>query len=336
MSKMTKPNERAVLGGVFGMKKLHAFTIITLATLIATHSSASAATLGSLINNLIQSTDTVPGLLVGVSYLIGIVFGFLGIMKLKDHVENAAQVPVWEPIKRFIAGGSFFALPTVVSATVNTVSKGMSSVDGSGYNLSGASGAGLDAKLIDLIGNIWDPLQFLFAGFGYVAGLILVIIGITRLLKTEQEGPRGPMGLGTIATFIVAGLLLSLNKIIGATVGSIFSGNITSHGELAYTAGMDGAALGHANAVIGAIMAFVAILGWISFLRGFFIMRGVAEGNSQASMMAGMTHILGGALAVNLGGFISAVQNTLGISDFGITFSSLDMAPYLTTVTAFA
>ena len=297
-------------------------------------SGRNSGTLGSVITNTIQSSSTVPGLLAGLSYLFGIVLGFLGIVKLKDHVENPNQVQIWDPIKRFIAGGSFLALPTVARAAFQTVAKDTDTLSGSNFNTGGVSGAGLDAKLVALMRDIWDPLQFLFVGFGYLAGIILILIGISRLLKTEQEGARGPMGLGTIMTFIVAGILLSLNKILGATVNSIFQSPATNYASLNYTAGMDGAAVGHANAVIGAVMAFVAVIGWISFIRGFFIMRGVAEGNSQASAMAGFTHIIGGAIAVNLGAFISAVQNTLGIQEFGLEISSIE--PYLTTVTFLA
>ena len=63
------------------------------------------------------------------------------------------------------------------------------------------------------------------------------------------------------------------------------------------------------------------ILGWISFIRGWFILRDVAEGNQQASMMAAMTHIFGGALAVNLGPVLNAVQETFGLTAVGIEFT---------------
>jgi hypothetical protein len=62
-------------------------------------------------------------------------------------------------------------------------------------------------------------------------------------------------------------------------------------------------------------------VGLISFLRGIYIIREVADGNQQASMMAGLTHIIGGALAVNLGPLINAVEQTLGITGFGINFT---------------
>ena len=305
--------------------------------MVAASSNAFAQnsqSLGTVIGNTVQSLSTVPGLLAGLSYLFGIVLGFMGIMKLKDHVESPNQTQIWDPIKRFLAGGMFLALPTMLGAVINTVSKDIDVIEGSDFNTSGVSGTGLDAKLVALMTDIWGPLQYLFTAFGYLAGIILILIGISRLLKTEQEGARGPMGIGTIMTFIVAGILLSFNKILGATVGSLFGGKATNFAELSYDAGMGATATGHANAVIGSIFAFVAIVGWISFIRGFFIMRGVAEGNSQASIMAGFTHIIGGSIAVNLGGFISAVQSTLGITEYGLTISSLE--PYLTSVTFIA
>lgn len=287
--------------------------------------------LGAVICNTFNSTDRVPGLLAGFSYLCGLVLGFMGIMKLKDHVESPNQVQIWDPMKRFLAGGFFFTLPFIARVVQETVAK--DAVDlkaGKGYNTGGVSGTGLDAKLVNLMKDIWEPMQFLLLGFSYLAGIILILIGISRLLKTEQEGARGPMGFGTIMTFLVAGVLLSLNKILGSTVTSIFASDALVHAELSYTDGMaDGGK--HANAVIGAAMAFIAIIGWISFIRGFFIMRGVAEGNSQASAMAGFTHIIGGAIAVNLGAFLQAVQSTLGITAYGLKISSLE--PIMTSVT---
>jgi len=284
--------------------------------------SCGKNTLGGMICNVIASSSTLPGLFTGLSYMMGLILGFMGILKLKEHVEMPNQVQIWDPLKRFIAGGAFFALPMVFDVLYNTVAYGIDAYTGTSFNSQGASGGGLDAMMVALIGDIWKPMEGLFYGFCYLAAIILVMIGISRLLKTEQEGPRGPTGIGTIMTFLVAGVLFSIDKIMGATQYSIFApvtGGIGyNYAELAYTGGMSPEEVAHANAVIAAIIAFVAIIGWVSFIRGFFIIRSVSEGSSQASMMAGMTHILGGALAVNLGGVLAAVQATLGIDDMGL------------------
>lgn len=311
------------------------FKILTVAVFSAVFLHANDAfagqSLGAVINNVIVSSRNVPSLFAGFSYLFGLVLGIMGILKLKEHVEAPNQVPIWDPIKRFIAGGAFFSLPYMTGVVFQTLTGGDTAVlQANGYNTAGVSDGGLDAKLVNLMGDIWGPMNFILTGFAYLAGIILIMIGISRLLKSEQDGPRGPMGLGTIMTFMVAGVLLSINQILGSTVNSIFDGGALTFAELSYTEGMNGGEA-HANAVIGAIMAFVGILGIISFIRGFFIMRGVSEGNGQASMMAAVTHIIGGAIAINLGGIISAVQETLGIGDLGLTLSSLE--PFITQTT---
>ncbi len=291
---------------------------------------AAGQTLGSVIKNLFTSTAGVPDLFAAFSYLFGLILGIWGIFKLKAHVENPNQVEIWDPMKRFLAGGAFFALPFMLAVVQNSLNpEGEGNLEGSSFNTKDASGTGLDGKLVDLVRDIWEPMQFLMLGFCYLAGIIFIIIGISRLLKSEQEGSKGPLGFGTVMMFLVGGVLLSINPILGAAVNSLFQTGAENNAALTYTDGLgDGGK--HANAVIGAIMAFVSIIGFISFIRGFFIMKDVANGNGQASVMAGITHILGGALAVNLGGFIKAVQSTLGITEFGLTISSAE--PYLTSV----
>lgn len=286
--------------------------------------SGNGTTLGDTISNVIFSLHSTPGLLSGFSYLMGIFFGFWGIWKLMEHVNNPSNPTIWEPMKRFAAGGAFFALPTVISASYNTVARGIRSARYSEFNSEGASSLGLDGMLVKLISDVWMPMHGIVFAFCYLAGIFLIMIGISRLLKSEQDGPRGPASLGTMMTFLVGGALLSADKMLGASLASVFDTTVSSsNGVLVYQTGMGQTELAHAHAVIAAIVAFVAIIGWISFIRGLFILRGVSEGNSQASMMAAVTHIIGGAIAVNLGGFIMAVQNTLGITGqgVGITFS---------------
>lgn len=284
---------------------------------------AHATTLGSVINSVTSDASlTLPGVFAGFSYMMGLIMGFTGIMKLKEHVENPNQVQFLEPIKRFIAGGMFFCLPYVADVVRNMIEGTGTNVayQNSGFN-GQSSGTGLDAMIIALMQNIFIPLQWAFGAFGYIAGLALVIIGISRLLKTEQQGPQGPTGIGTVMTFIVAGCLFSINSIIGYFTVTMFGDDtIDTNGVLQYTAGLGGAA-NHVHAVISGIIAFSIVIGWVSLIRGFFILRGVSEGNSQASMMAAITHLIGGVLAINLGSVIMAVQDTLGITQYGIRFS---------------
>lgn len=283
--------------------------------------AAHANTLGGMIMQSMTDFElSFPGVLSGFSYLMGLIMGYTGIMKLKDHVENPNQTQLIDPIKRFLAGGMFFALPFVADVLRVTIEGDGADFGNTGWN-GKVSSSGLDKMIVSLMQDVFLPMQWAFGVFGYIAGLILVMIGISRLLKTEQQGPQGPTGIGTVMTFIVAGCLFSINSIISFFGATLFGdGTIKTNGVLQYTSGLGGAA-DHLHAVISAVVAFSILIGWVSLIRGFFILRGVSEGNSQASMMAAITHLVGGALAINIGTVIMFAQESLGITQYGIRFS---------------
>lgn len=296
--------------------------LVTLLTAAAMAAPAHALGVGSVMDNVSTSVNQIPGLFAGLSYFFGTVLGVFAIAKLYEHVQNPHQTPIWDSLKRFLAGGCFFALPMVLEASMRTIAGGGLAVhEVTGFN-GETSGGGLDAMVVRLMADIWSPMQHLLGVFAYLAAIILVMVGISRLLKSAQEGPRGPGGFGTIMTFITAGALFSLNGLVGTWTHSLFGAGpeTLTFATLEYTGGMTGEEVDHVHAVISAIIAFVAVLGWISFIRGWFIVRDVAEGNHQASLMAGITHLFGGALAVNLGPVLNAVQDTLGLGAYGVNF----------------
>ena len=316
---------------------------------------------GNALCGIIRNAGALTSFLTAIAYLFGCVLGFMALIKLRDHVLNPSQTPIWDSIARFLAGGAFFALPTVIDALRNTVvpeslNVGMSLQTNSGFN-SGSGGTGflgnlfdgmmdivnsvmgglfgsgggctpgsshgLDSALACLMNDIFGPMHVLLNFFGIVAGTVLIMIGISRLLKSAQDGARGPGGIGTMMTFLVGGALISFNSLIRAFSTSLFTSPVTfTYAEIRYDDGsIAGAEMASAYSVISSVLQFMILVGLISFVRGLFIMRGVAEGDNQASMMSSVTHLIGGALAVNLGPLLNAVQATLGITGFGVTFS---------------
>jgi len=247
--------------------------------------------------------------------------------------------------------GAFFTLPYIVEIFSNTVGGGTTAgatISAAGYNygqtLAGGgsvttfqtianniigggtcpagTGLGLDGMLVCFATDILGPLHIVLNFFAFVAGMIFIMIGISRLIKGAQEGAKAPGGLGTMMTFIIGGALVSYNDLMRAA-SATFTGSATTQTfvTMNYTDGMTNEEAAAAHAVITSIVKFMIVIGVISFVRGLFIVRNVAEGNQQASMMAGATHIIGGALAVNLGPVLNAVQSTLGTTGYGITFT---------------
>lgn len=289
--------------------------------------------MGELMCNFIGHASALPAFLSAVGYLIGLVLGLWGILKIRDHVLNPAQTGLWEGVSRLLAGGAFFSLPILIEVARNTLvgggAGGLTSFLGltnsvTSYNSTGCSGTGsLDNMLVCFMGDIMGPMHIVTNFFAYVAGIIFIMIGISRLIKSAQDGARGPGGIGTVMTFVAGGALISYNEIVRAFSTSLVGPGATkTFAKIAYAKGaMTTAEAEAAHSTISAVLQFVIIVGLISFVRGIFIVRNVAEGNQQASIMAGVTHLIGGALAVNLGPLLNAVQTTLGLGAFGIQFS---------------
>lgn len=294
-------------------------------------------TIGDAVCNLEYNISGLPIFLTALSYVLGLVFGLWGLFKIKDHVLDPAQTKLSEPVTRLLAGGAFFAMPFIVNVLSYTVTPIVVSAfqgaapTNTGYGdnasiicpiavLTGVTS--LDTAFVCLMYNVMGPLQVFTNFFCFVAGMIFIMIGISRIIRSSQEGARGPGGRGTVATFLIGGILISANALMRSVSASLFVSPVTkTTATLAYTGGMTLAETQATYNVIAGVLRFMLIIGFISFVRGIFIMRDVAEGNQQASTMAGITHIIGGALAVNLGPLLNAIQTTLGVTAFGISFS---------------
>lgn len=83
--------------------------------------SAFASNFNQIVKNMEASISNIPGLISGISYMMGILLGVLGILKIKDHVENPGQHPLQQGAIRLAAGGALFALPIVYEAMRTTI-----------------------------------------------------------------------------------------------------------------------------------------------------------------------------------------------------------------------
>lgn len=91
------------------------------------HASGGGSTgnnFSKIAHNIADSTSELPGLLAAMSYLFGILLGVLGVMKIKDHVENPSNTPLKDGAIRLAAGGALFALPIVFESMSSTIGTG--------------------------------------------------------------------------------------------------------------------------------------------------------------------------------------------------------------------
>jgi hypothetical protein len=75
-------------------------------------------------NNIGGSISGLPGMVTGMAYLVGILLAVLGVLKIKDHVENPANAPLKDGAIRLAAGGALFAMPIVTEAMFSTIDGG--------------------------------------------------------------------------------------------------------------------------------------------------------------------------------------------------------------------
>lgn len=98
---------------------------LSAAVMVGTMAGAEDALAGNNFGNIAQNVTTsiqdIPGLLTGVSYMLGTLLGVLGILKIKDHVENPSQTPLQHGAIRLTAGGGLFALPIIYEAMTETI-----------------------------------------------------------------------------------------------------------------------------------------------------------------------------------------------------------------------
>jgi zinc transporter ZupT len=96
----------------------------TAGLMIYANDAEAAPTFSKISGNIGGAINELPGMVTGVSYLLGTVLAALGIMKIKDHVENPQQTALKDGAIRLTAGGALFALPIVTNAMQGSINAG--------------------------------------------------------------------------------------------------------------------------------------------------------------------------------------------------------------------
>lgn len=101
--------------------KMFQFQAAATVALLAGVQDAKANDFSTVATSITNSIASLPGMLTAIAYVFGILIGVLGILKIKDHVENPGNTPLKDGAIRLAAGGALFALPMIYEAMFNTV-----------------------------------------------------------------------------------------------------------------------------------------------------------------------------------------------------------------------
>ena len=276
-------------------------------------------TLGSMTNQLYSSLLNLQTFLSMLSYILGVFFSLTGLQKLRANVDDPGRNPLMPALMRLGAAAFFIFAPTFANILVDSISgagvggqENLVEFENADGMTPKTDGDGLDGALTRFVIDFATPfMENLLPFFSYVAGLIFMLIGLKRLALADGQGPQAPGGLGTIGTFVVSATLMAFGYIMYTLQGSLFgSTTLVSNPIFIGGTGTNSALLDRTNQAMWGVFIFLRIAGYISVLRGLFMLRAVGEGSGNVSMMAVGTHLIAGALLANGTAFVLAAQET--------------------------
>ncbi len=315
------------LGQVSALKRnlnaswLFAFFSCLMAWLVLfpTEAFAQATSLGGMACAVRRNLGSMPPLLSGFSYVMGLWFIMTFGFKIRDHVDNAQQNPLHAALWRLGVGGLLLSLPAAVHWVMKTLypsvtGAGAQSCAGAAATAAGAS-LPLDQMLALLMRDLANPMITLINVISWVIGLYLVLKGLRRAANYGSD-PRTNGMIPIVSTLGLGAILLALPTSLNATWQTLFGTGTATFTTLSYVpaAGFTAAAAASFNNIIKAAFSFIYVVGLLAFVRGWIVVRDKVEGTGQAGFSAGFTHILGGVMAMNLSGVITMLQSTMGIT----------------------
>ncbi len=106
------------------LNRLGAYTSASLVTGLMASQEAEANSFNNIGSNITAGISSLPGMLTAIAYIMGVIFAVLGILKIKDHVENPSQTQLKDGAIRLAAGGALFTVPLITEAMQNLIGTG--------------------------------------------------------------------------------------------------------------------------------------------------------------------------------------------------------------------
>lgn len=109
--------------------------LFLISNIVFAGTSSQEGSLGDVADTITTSMTGVAKLITATSYVAGVGFALMGMLKLKAHKDNPQQVPLSQPIVLLAIAAGLVFLPSLIKTAGSTVWKG-------GGDTVGATGAG--------------------------------------------------------------------------------------------------------------------------------------------------------------------------------------------------
>ncbi len=314
------------------------FSATFLLTVLNTHSAMAATTMGEMFCTVADNMTPFFKVFYGVAYVAGAVFVIQGLMHLRMHHESPQQHPHHKTVALLTMGAFLGALPHVIGTLVQTLFLGKNfgdsitfantlKIDAGGSFLGNcvdmmdgtvaAQGQAvpLDIMLANFVGNIQQPLTTLVSAVAVVLGVFLIIRGLMKAAKYGNDARTN--SISHIVSNLIIGTALvvigqSVDVVMASVMGAHVNGGMLAFESLQWTAVNKLGDTTHFKVAMKAALTFFQLVGFISFVRGWNIIRNAVEGVGQVTFAQGVTHIIGGVMAMNIYLFMEVVDLTMG------------------------
>lgn len=165
-------------------------------------------------------------------------------------------------------------------------------------------------NIAEMFANFSDSsiaLMKLVRASAFVIGLAITGIGLFRLKQMSES--QGRIGFfQPVMILLVGTCLVALPGFIDTATETMHLGSDSGTSLLSEPTA--GGGIPGMSAALRGVLLFVKLVGNISFIRGFLILKDVGEGKQGAGMGRALTHIFGGAAAININATIGMLGAT--------------------------
>jgi intracellular multiplication protein IcmC len=225
------------------------------------------------------------------------------------------QIALYLPVRELLSGSSSLAK---ISGFLSSFSfaAGLFLISDSAYALQDIT------QILSNISRVFAPLTLLVLMISYVAGIFFIFRALMLFKKFGSGQTQGEIGqpllylfVGTVLIFLPTTTDVTMNSLFGQT-RSIFSGGV-NYGAL----GTGSSLMSYGNtsgigqqwsSLANTLVLYMQFLGFLSFVRGWFIIAKSSTPNQQGGGIAkGLTHIIGGIALVNIVTVMNILSNTI-------------------------
>ncbi len=280
-----------------------------------------SSTLGTLLCHINSNLGPYPKIVNAIAYIAGSFFAVKSVLLFRKHAENSAQPQIVSGVAHFIAAGFLLSFPTFIGVVQTSLfgkdlsgTKEYICAPGAVAQISGS--VGLDQMMQNFVKSIYQPTFLLLSLICVAVGLTFILGGLLRAAKTGTD-PRAADPKSIVAHLVFGAILISIGTVLPDVLKSIFgTGDISNMSSITLISWskITGSSVDTkaADNTVRAVLAFIQIIGGISFVRGWMILKKAVEGGGQATIPQGFTHIIGGAMAINIDIMLRTLDNTFG------------------------